>query len=179
MNQAKEIWVTFAGVVDLQVTRSFFDLLNKALIDRVTKIHLLIHSPGGNVNDGVALYNYLRHYPVDIATYNCGYVASAAAIAYLGAKKRVVSENGAFMVHKTTSPPGFAGPIDRLKSVADSVAIDDSRVEAILRANIALTDEQWAIHRMADLTLSAEQGIQCGFAHEIGYFMPGGPLFNI
>lgn len=174
----KEIWVTFAGILDGPIVRSFFSLFRDAYADGVQTIHLYIHSPGGNVADGIALHNYFDTFPVNIVAYNSGTVASAAVTAYLGAKRRVVAPTGTFMVHKTVGP-ALNMPAARLQASLDSVALDDCRTEQILRQRVQLTPEQWEIHRLADLTLSATESIECGIAHEIGYFTPRGPLFNI
>lgn len=175
----KEIWVTFAGVLDLPVVRAMFDFFQKAYLDGVESIHLLMHSPGGGVNEGVALFNYFSTYPIEIVAYNSGSIASAATIAYLGAKKRITSENAVFMVHRTTAGTANIGNAERLKAITSSVEIDDARTESILKSKITLTEEQWSIHNVADLTLTARQSIECGIAHEIGLFAPKGRLFNI
>ena len=175
----KEIWVTFGGVLDVPIIRTTFDLFHKAYVDKVETIHILMHSPGGGINEGVGLYNYFRSLPMEIVAYNAGTVASAAVTAYLGATKRIVAPTGAFLVHKTVVPVPNVGSAARLQAAVDSIAIDDERTEAILREHINLTDSQWTVHGIADLTLSASESIQCGLAHEIGYFAPAGPLFNI
>ena len=173
-----EIWVTFAGVLETQIVRNAFDLFQKAHLDRVERVHLLIHSPGGGIAEGVALYNYFRALPMEIIAYNFSSVSSAAVLAYLGANKRIVTPSATFMVHKTVVPVPNIANERRLKAASDSVGIDDGRVESILREHATLTPEQWAIHGMADLTLTADESIKCGIAHEVGYFCPKGPLFN-
>lgn len=173
----KEIWVMFAGVLETQIVRQAFDLFHKAYIDRVEKVHILIHSPGGGIADGIGLYSLFRSMPMEIIAYNFSSVSSAAVVAYLGAKKRMVAPSATFMVHKTILVPNVANE-RRLRAASDSVGIDDGRVEAILREHATLTPEQWAIHGMADLTLTADESLKCGIAHEIGHFSPAGPLFN-
>ncbi len=175
----KEIWATFAGVLELPIVRRTFELFNGAMADNVKIIHLLMHSTGGPIADGIALYTYFRALPIKVVTYNCGAVSSAATTVFLGAGHRVVSPHATFMVHKTIVPvPNMAtGP--RLQAAAGSVALDDIRTEAILREHITLTDEQWAVHGIADLTLSADESVKCGLAHRIGLFSPAGPMYSI
>jgi ATP-dependent Clp protease, protease subunit len=175
----KEVWLTFAGILDLPIARAAFDFFKRAVEDKVQTVHFLIHSPGGNVNDGVCLYNYIRSLPIEVITYNCGHVGSAATTAYLGAKKRVVTSNGVFLIHKTTIGPGLRGGADAIKAAASSLEIDDARTEEIIRTNIRLTPAQLATHAVADLNLTATQAIEAGIAHEIGSFSPNGMMFNI
>jgi ATP-dependent protease ClpP protease subunit len=176
---AKEIWVTFAGILDTAIVRGFFGLFRDAHAEGVETIHVYIHSPGGGVGDGVALYNYFNSLPMNILAYNSGTVASAAVTAYLGAKRRIVAPTGTFMVHKTVAAIPNVATVSRLQAAAGSVALDDIRTEAILRECVTFSDDQWQTHHLADLTLSAEESVQCGIAHEIGLFAPRGRLFNI
>lgn len=175
----KEIWLIFVGVLDLPIARGFAHTLNGAITDGVTKVHLLMHSPGGAVSDGVLLFNLLQSLPIDVVAYNCGNVSSAAAIAYLGAKKRIVSPNGTFLFHRTKPAPGNVGHLPVLTAVADSVAMDDERTEAIIRGAATLTPEQWTVFAHADLTLNATAAVSAGIAHEIGAFAPNGPIYVI
>lgn len=176
--QEKEAWVVFVGLLDLQIARNFASLLANAPKD-FTRIHLLIHSPGGSISDGVLLFNLLKSFPMDVVAYNCGNVSSAAAIAYLGAKKRIVSPNGTFMFHRTKPQPGNVGHLPVLTAIADSVAMDDARTEEIIRNCATLTQEQWTVFAHADLTLDAEAAVTAGIAHEIGAFCPAGPIYTI
>jgi ATP-dependent Clp protease protease subunit len=178
-NKPKEIWVTFAGVLELPIVRRTFELFNGAMTDGVETIHLLIHCPGGPIVDGIALYYYFRSLPVKIIAYNCGSVCSAATTAYLGACERVVSPHATFMVHKTVVPVPNQATGPRLHAAAGAVALDDMRTEAILREHIKLTDDQWNVHKYADLTLSANDSIECRLAHRIGLFSPAGPMYCI
>jgi ATP-dependent protease ClpP protease subunit len=176
--RVKEIWVTFAGVLEVPIVRSAFDLFQKAHQDGIEKVHLLIHSPGGGINEGVVLYNYFRSIPMEIIAYNFSAVSSAAVLVYLGADKRIVAPNATFMIHKTVVPVPHVATGPRLQAATNAVGIDDDRVEAILREHASLSPEQWAIHSVADLTLRSDESIECGIAHEIGHFAPAGPLFN-
>lgn len=173
-----EIWVTFAGIIEISIVRGAFALFGNAIADGIRTIHLLVHSPGGNVSDGVVLHSYLKSLPIDVIGYNSGIVASAATTVFLGAKRRIVSPYGIFLVHKTVVPAGHIANAQRLQSAVDGIILDDIRTESILREQVTLTPEQWDIHRIADLTLSASEAIECGLAHEIGYFTPSGRLFN-
>lgn len=175
----KEIWVTFAGILETGITRAMFTFFTNAIHDGVDTVHLLIHSPGGNVNDGVALFNYFNTLPINLIVYNSGSVASAAVIAYLGAHKRIVCESASFMIHHTTAAVGNVATGKRLQGVLDSVHIDDARSQLILNSRVTLTDEQRAVFAVADLTLDANQSVAAGIAHEIGQFAPKGLLYNI
>ena len=117
------------------------------------------------------LYNALKKLSVEIVLYNAGQVASAATLAYLGAHSRKTTANAVFMIHKSTYNPNASGA-DKLKAVADNLAIDDIRVEEILRNHLRLPDELWTQFRFHDVYLNGTDAVAYGMADEIGEFSP-------
>jgi ATP-dependent protease ClpP protease subunit len=111
---------------------------------------------------------------------NAGAVQSIAAIAYLGAKKRKTSKHGTFMIHRTGSGSQPATRA-RLKGIEKSLALDDERMESILKEHITLDDAEWNKFDLQELYFSAEEAKKIGFAHEIGEFSPppGIQIYNI
>lgn len=177
--QPEKIWITFVGILDLPIARSLTDILTKCKTNGAKEIHLLIQSPGGNVAEGIYLFNLISSFPVPICTYNCGNVGSAATIAYLGGKTRIASSNAAFLIHRATAGGGKVGNSAHMQAVATSLEIDDARTRAILDGVLKLTDAQKAIADTADLTLGANDAVAAGIAHEIGLFSPQGILINV
>ena len=166
-------------MIDLPIARSISQLFVNAANDNVTEIHLLLQSPGGAVNEGVFLYDFIKSFPVDVLAYNCGHVGSAAVSAYLGAKKRFVSPNGTFLVHRTYPAAGNVGAVPKMQSIVSALKIEDARTESILRGSVNMTDAQWAIFEHNDLTIDAEAAIRTGFAHEMSSFSPAGPMYVV
>jgi len=74
-----DVWLAFAGVLDLHIARALVAELNNALVAGVERVHLLLQSPGGSVNEGVFLFNYFNALPIEILAYYCGFIGSAAA----------------------------------------------------------------------------------------------------
>src|ERR1700730_7294479 len=83
---------------------SFCDEINQDSVNRflqnftgayrggVREMHLFFYSHGGNVSDGVALYNYFRSLPFSLHIYNASAVDSAAIIPFVGSQYRYSSE---------------------------------------------------------------------------------------
>lgn len=150
------IYVTLAGDVNQVMVQRLFAAGAAAVNGRVKTIHLLLHSVGGSVMDGIAIYNYLRGLPIEITTYNAGGVMSAAVIIYLAGRTRRVSAGATFIIHKTTSQlPIPAGAAEMGRRV-ESLLVDDGRAEEILRQHITLPDAQWTTHAGGDLLLTAQ-----------------------
>lgn len=175
-----EIYATFSGIIDSLACNRILNSTAEATRIGVKHIHLLFHSHGGSVADGVALYNYFRALPIDLTLYNVGTVASSAVIAYLGAKNRRTSIYGSFMIHRTTIMSN-AATTERLQALANNVIIEDTRTEAILRSHITLSEANWDVHRVADFWLNAQDAITAGIADGIGEFSPplGTKIFSV
>jgi ATP-dependent Clp protease, protease subunit len=75
------------------------------------------------------------------------------------------------MFHKGTHNPNAAGA-DKLKAAADNLAIDDIRIEEILRNHLRLPDELWTQFRFHDVYLTGIDAVNYGIAEQIGEFSP-------
>ncbi len=141
----------------------------------------MMQSSGGGIGEGVCLYNLFRTLSIDLTLYNSGTVASIAVVAYLGAKKRVVSPHGLFMIHRTQTTTSVAVNTQTVKAFAQSAVLFDKTTEAILREHITMPDEKWAHFNHNDLWFSAEEAVKYGIAHEIGDFAPpsGTSLYTV
>lgn len=173
------VYAVFAGPIDQAAVQRIFAGITTATANKIESIHLLFQSYGGTVSDGVCLYNFFRSLPLNLILYNVGNVSSAATIAFLGANKRKTSAYATFMIHRTQSP-AQAATAERLHAITHSVIADDERTEAILRSGLTLTEDQWAVHKSADLWLTAKEAVTCGLA-EIEEFAPPAQtvIFNI
>jgi ATP-dependent protease ClpP protease subunit len=176
----KEIWVTCVGILDVQIARSFSQLLVNAASDQVTRIHALIQSPGGTINEGIFLYEFFKSFPVEVVAYNGGHVGSAALLAYLGAQKRIVSPHGTFLLHRTKPAPVNTWTLPHIQTIVDGLHIEDARTEAVLRSASHLSQNHWDVFSSGcDLTLDAQTAIEVGIAHSLGSFTPAGPMYSL
>ncbi len=176
-----EVYAAFASNIDTTAVGRIIQAVATAMTQGASRLHLLFQSEGGSVGDGVCLYNFFKSLPVPLTIYNVGSVASAATVAFLGAKTRKASAQATFMVHRTVLTSSQSPTAGQVHAIAESMAIDDRRTEAILRAHLRLTDAQWTQLDGRDLVFAAQEAVECGFADEIGEFSPpaGTKVFSI
>lgn len=165
-----EFWAAFCGDINSGNVATFCKALSQ-VSTQAKRLHILFQSWGGYVGDGVFLYNTLKKYPVEITFYNAGQVASAATLAYLGAHRRKTTANAIFMIHKGFNSPNAAGA-RKLQAAASNLAMDDARMEGILRAHLRLPEDLWTQFLYHDVFLSGEDAVKYGLADEIGEFSP-------
>lgn len=180
-NAPEEVWLTLTGEINQPMIQKVCQLFSQLINDRVKTVHLLLHSGGGFVSDGIFLYNYLSSCPINVIAYNAGNVSSMAVIVFLAAKRRVAADNATFMIHKTHASPNPGATAAMLKEIADSLDIDNARTEAILHKHLTLPKGKWVLHKHGNLTITAQESMKFALVHEIAQFAPppNGSLFNI
>jgi len=175
-----EVYGAFSDQINQASIQRIFNTVGIACNNGVRHIHLLFQSTGGFVADGVALYNFFKTIPLELTIYNVGSVQSMGTIAFLGARHRKASAISSFQIH-LVSGPQVAAKAAQLEGIAEGIRVDDARVEAILRKHLNLPNERWAQLNVRDMTFTAEDAVEYGFADEIGEFTPpfGGKVFNV
>lgn len=167
------VFFTFAGVLDQAATGRLFSAYAITSQQKVSKIHLLLQTTGGAVSEGVALYNFIRHFPIPTSIYNAGSVQSAGVLVFCGAANRYASAHATFLIHKTFLGGVTTAHSGTLYGLADSIALDDERSLAILRDHVKLPDESWVAHQSnRDVSFGAKQALEYGLVEEIREFTP-------
>ena len=92
-------------------------------LDSNDEITLYINSPGGNVQDGLAVYDLMKLIKSPIRTVCVGTCASMGAIIFLGGGRREMMTHGKIMIHD----PAFGGnhDIGGMKSQEIQAQLDD------------------------------------------------------
>jgi ATP-dependent Clp protease, protease subunit len=136
-----------------------------AALGRVTTINLRINSPGGDVFDGLAIYNQLAAHPARVIVDIDGLAASIASVIAMAGDEIRIAANAMMMVH---NPHGMAmGDANEMQrvaallsqvkgSLADTYAARTSQPRAQLEA--WMDDETWMV---------ADTAVQYGFADAI------------
>ncbi len=85
----------------------------------VTDIDVRINSPGGNVWDGMAIYNLLTSHLAQVHVYIDGLAASIASVIAMAGDKITMGQGAAMMIH---SPHAlFAGNADEMRNMAETL----------------------------------------------------------
>lgn len=175
------IYASFVGSIEPQSLHRIMSNIAHASQKGVKEVHWMLQSTGGIINDGIALYNFLRALPIDLHIYNCGAVQSIAVVGYVAAAHRHVSQSGTFFIHKAGVPTQPGANAAQLKATHAGLVADDARVEAILKAHTKIPANKWAQHKRRDVTFNAQEAVNFGIADDIREFTvpPGNQIYNI
>ncbi len=96
---AKPLYVSFLAEVNPTTTEVLIGAIGGQLQHGFDELHLLLSTPGGNVREGVALYNMLMGLPLKVITHNVGSVNSIGNVVYLAGSERYANRTSSFMFH--------------------------------------------------------------------------------
>lgn len=140
----------------------------KAALDEigaVGDITVRINSPGGDVFDGLAIYNALRTHTAHITTRVDGLAASVASVIAQAGDTRLIVQSAQMMIHEAW---GYAaGPAAELRDFADLLERQTANIAAIY-AERGTDDVDGFLERMAAETwLSDVEAVELGLADEV------------
>lgn len=126
------------------------------------KIDLHINSPGGEVFDGIAIYNGIKNHSAKVTTFIDGIAASIASVVALAGDTVTMAENAMFMMH---NPSGLVlGGAADMRKVADSLdKVRDSMV-GIYSAKSKKPDAEIIAMLDEESWLDADEAQEAGFA---------------
>ena len=133
-----------------------------AALQNVSQINVYINSYGGEVAEGLAIYNALKRHPAKVVTYCDGFACSIASVIFMAGEERIMCNPSFLMIHDAWS---FAqGNADELRKQADDLEkITTASVEAYM-AHCNLTEEELRAKMKAETWLTHAEAVEMGFA---------------
>jgi ATP-dependent Clp endopeptidase proteolytic subunit ClpP len=131
----------------------------------VKAIHLSIHSPGGNVFDGLAMYNTLAAHPAKIYGKVAGIAASAASFVLMAADQIEMPEDSFLMIHNTQG--GAYGDSEYLREMADLMDKLGSQIANIYKKRTGQDSATIADMMSAETWMTANEAKELGFADTV------------
>ena len=131
---------------------------------KASKIDLHINSMGGEIFEGITVYNLLLQHPATITTYIDGLAASIASVIALAGSKVIMAENAFYMIH---NPWGMeVGDANAMRKMAD--LLDKTASSIILPyANKTGMEEDKIKELMdAETWMTASEALEYGFIDE-------------
>lgn len=133
----------------------------------VTQINIYINSYGGEVKEGLAIYNQLKRHPAQKTVYIDGFACSIASVIAMAGDKVVMGNNTLMMIHHASM--GAFGNAEELRKAANDVEVIDkaSCSSYLAKAEDKLSEE--TLNQLLDnqTWLNAEQCLQYGLCDEI------------
>lgn len=134
-------------------------------LEEVEEIKIFINSYGGEVAEGLAIYNALKRHNAKITTYVDGFACSIASVIFAAGDERIMSNTSLLMIHNAwTYAKGDSE--DLKKQAEDLEKITQASINAYL--NIVNVKEEELKEMMdEDTWLNGEEAFEIGFATKL------------
>lgn len=150
--------IGFWGVTASDFVRELADI-------RANKITLRINSPGGDVFDGIAIYNALKRHQAEVSVFIDGIAASAASFIAMAGDTVTMMPHSQMMIHEAHGL--VIGPADDMRKMADILDKSSDNIASIYVEKAGGTTAEWR-ERMRDETwFSDQEAVDLGLADGI------------
>ena len=132
---------------------------------KASQIDLHINSPGGDVFDGIAIYNLLKQHAATVTTYIDGLAASIASVIALSGDKIYMAENALFMIH---NPWGsICGEAADMRKFADQLDMVRGAISKSYAAKTGKEESEINSLMDAETWMDADDAVEAGFVDEV------------
>ncbi len=134
-------------------------------LGNLSHINLHIHSPGGEVFDGIAIYNQLKNHSATITVYIDGLAASMASVIAMVGDTVIMPKNAMMMIHK---PWGVSwGDANDMREYADLLdKLENVLIPAYVAKTGKTTEEITAMLEL-ETWLDGDECVEHGFADKV------------
>jgi ATP-dependent Clp endopeptidase proteolytic subunit ClpP len=129
---------------------------------KASTVTLRVNSPGGDVYDGIAIYNAIARHPATVTAFVDGIAASAASFLLMAADEVVMSPHSQMMIHEASGlVMGNAEDMHQMAEVLDKVS---DNIAGIYAEKAGGTTEEWRGRMKAETWLSDSESVALGLA---------------
>ncbi|WP_254915723.1 ClpP-like prohead protease/major capsid protein fusion protein [Shewanella sp. Shew256] len=138
------------------------DLKNLGKIGTITA---RIHSPGGDVFEGMAIYNMIKGHPAHKVCYIDGLAASMASVIAMAFDEIIMPENAMMMIHKPWG--GTLGDADDMRKYADLLDKVEGNLVGAYQQKTGLPEDELHALLAAETWLTGREAVEKGFANTL------------
>ena len=125
------------------------------------KINVYINSYGGEVAEGLAIYNQLKRHKAKVKTVCDGFACSAASVIFMAGDERVMSTASLLMIHNAWSH--VSGNANELRKQADDLdKITQASINAYMQ-EVNITEEELKQMLDDETWITPQEAIEKGF----------------
>jgi ATP-dependent protease ClpP protease subunit len=128
-------------------------------------IHLHINSPGGDVFDGLTIYNALREHPAKVIVHVDALAASIASIIALAGDEVLMAKGSMYMIHNPFSV--VIGDARDMRKMADTLEKIGGSLGGIYTDATGMSTEEVQVLMDDETWLTAQETVDMGFATRV------------
>ena len=138
----------------------------KALPENISNINIRINSYGGEVAEGLTIYNTLKTCGKHVTTTIDGFACSAASMIFMAGTERIINNSSLLMIHNALTYT--VGNAEQLRKEADDLEKINEQIIKTYMEHVNITIDE--VKKMMDdeTWITPEEALEKGFASEIG-----------
>ena len=131
----------------------------------INTINVYINSYGGEVSEGIAIYNQLKRHPAKINTYCDSFACSIASVIFMAGDKRIMYDNALLMIHNAWM--SISGNSSEFRKAADDLDKISKASINIYLSKINISREELEKMMDEETWITSEEALSMGFATQI------------
>jgi len=141
------------------------------------RIRMRLNSPGGSVEDGIAIYNALRAHPAEVEAHVLAAAHSIASVILQAADRRIMAPHSRVMVHNAMGAGGgftvgYADDFDEVAAEYVKLAVrlreTSAEIASIYAERTGKEAAYWLAKMAGETRFGAESTVAEGLADEVG-----------
>lgn len=128
-------------------------------------ITLRINSPGGDVQDGLAMLNALRQHPANVHVIVDGWAVSAASFIAMAGDRISMAPNAMMMIHDAAGM--CYGNAADMQEMSELLAKHSDNIASVYARRAGGTVEDWRAVMQAETWYTDQEAVDAGLADEI------------
>ena len=135
------------------------------LDESIEHINVYINSYGGEVAEGLAIYNALKRHKAKVTTYVDGFACSIASVIFAAGDERIMTDTSLLMIHNAWT--WAAGDANELKKQAEDLEkITQASINAYMDI-VNISEDELKEMMDNETWLNGEEALEMGFATEL------------
>lgn len=134
-------------------------------LEDISKINVYINSYGGEVAEGLAIYNALKRHKAKVVTYCDGFAASIASVIFMAGDERIMNDSSLLMIHNAWS--WGEGNAEQLRKQADDLDKITQASVIAYKSHSTLSEEEIKALMDKETWILPDEALEYGFATSI------------
>ena len=155
------------GEIDMRLAERVTAQITALAAESDKPIRIIINSPGGHVESGDTIHDMIRFCGVEVKAIGTGWVASAGAHIFLGAKKenRLCLPNTRFLLHQPAG--GMRGQASDIQIEAEQIIRMRDRVNRMIAEETGQSVDKIVKDTQRNFWMNAEEAVEYGLVSRI------------
>ena len=128
----------------------------------INEINVYINSYGGELSEGLAIYNALKQHKATVNTYCMGFACSSASLIFMSGDNRYMSSSSMLMIHNAIS--SCYGNSEDMRAMAETLDKMNSAIRNLYLDNINISIDDLKTLLDNETFLTCDECINYGFA---------------